>query len=672
MTVPMDAIDAYFPYGQYRPQQKEMLEFAATVAREGGIAMIDAPTGSGKSSVIASLLAERGNRKVLVAVRTKSQLETFLREAALIRKKQPGLKVSYLMGKGGMCPLPGGGDVYRRCEGVKTYSSSLMRDRAEKGSLIPAKDPFIRQQIRRMDREHPLICPHFIHSRMFITAENGQIRMVPSSPLRSRSDRIIDDMVPPKELGAFSAELCPYELMLQAARNADLIILNYHHVFDRAIREQLYLSLGIEPQDALLLIDEAHNCGEVVQSIESVSLGERDVEQVSRELLTLRRRNKSADAVAGILPRITDFITGLKNSAEPEDWFDPAIFDRMVVKGSLYSRMDEIVDDLFSLTDVIREKNIRAGEYHETATERLTTFLFRLNGAVTDPAFLTVYRRQEEGIMLEVRSIDPGPALQEICSSHAGTLLISGTLSPVESFSRYFFGDLTVETLALTGTFNKENRLLLAAEDITTAYSMRQNRANTALITDYILSFASVPGNCAIYFPSYQILEQYAALCAQKIRAKQVYIEPRVAADAGAALSEFLALPEQNKAGVLFAVCGGKWSEGLDYRGKMLSGAMVIGLPLAPFNRVRRMVNEYFIRKFPGDGEFLSYTLPAINRALQALGRVLRTPDDRGILVLGERRFTEKRVKDALPAWMQQEMVVCNAERFKSEVLRWG
>jgi DNA excision repair protein ERCC-2 len=667
----MNSFDAYFPYGQYRPQQQEMLSFAAAVARDGGIGMIDAPTGSGKSSVIASLLAERQNRKVLVAVRTKSQLETFLREAALIRKKQPGLRVSYLMGKRGMCPLPGGGDVYRRCEGVRTYSSSLMRDRAEKGSLIPAKDPFIRQQIRRMDLEHPLICPYFIHSRMFATAENGQLRMVPSPPLRSKSDRVVDGSVSPKELGLFSAELCPYELMLLAARNADLIILNYHHIFNRAIQEQLYLSLGIEPQDALLLIDEAHNCGETIQSIESVSFGERDVEQVSRELLTLRRRSRSADAVAGILPRITDFIAGLKNSAEPEDWFDPAIFNRIIVKGSLYNSMDEIVDDLFGLTDIIREKNTRAGEYHETATERLTTFLFRLNGAVTDPAFLTVYRRNDEGIALEVRSIDPGPALQEICSSHAGTLLISGTLSPVENFSRYFFGDLRVATLTLTGTFPKENRLLLAAEDITTAYSMRQDRRNTARIADYILSFATVPGNCAIYFPSYQILEQYAAFCAEKIRTKKVFIEPRVAADAGAALSEFLSLPEQNKAGVLLAVCGGKWSEGLDYRGEMLSGSMVIGLPLAPFNRVRKMVIEYFSRKFPGDGEFLSYTLPAINRALQALGRVLRTPDDRGILVLGERRFLEKRVRDALPAWMQEEMVVCNTEKFQKEVLLW-
>jgi DNA excision repair protein ERCC-2 len=667
----MDSFRAYFPYDQYRPQQEEMLAFAETCAQKGGIAMIDAPTGSGKSSVIASLLASRGSRKVLVAVRTKSQLTTFIREAALIRKKRPDLRVAYLMGKGGMCPLPGAGDVYRRCEGVKTLSASLMRDRAEKGALDPAKDLFIRQQIRRLDRDHPVICPHFIRSRMFVPGENGQLRMVPSIPLRKSADRVIEELVPPRDLGGISADLCPYELMIHAARSADLIVLNYHHIFDSAIREQLYLSLGIEPQDALLLIDEAHNCGEVIQSIGSVSLDERDIEQVSRELLALRRRSKSADAVAGILPRITAFITGLRNSPEPEDWFDPAIFDRMVVRGSLYNRMDEIVDDLFGLTDVIREKNIKSGEYHETATERLTTFLFRLNSAATDPAFLTVYRRQEDGIALEVRSIDPAQNLQEICSAHACALLISGTLSPVESYARYYFGDLPVATLTLTATFPKENRFVLAASDITTAYSMRQNRNNTALIADYIISFAAVPGNCAVYFPSYQILEQYATLCQDRIRTKQVFVEPRVAADAGAALTEFLALPGRGEAGILFAVCGGKWSEGLDYRGEMLSGALVVGLPLAPFNRVRRMVIEYFTRKFPEDGEFLSYTLPAINRALQALGRVLRTPEDRGVLVLGERRFLEIRVLRALPEWIREELVVCDAARFKEEIVAW-
>jgi DNA excision repair protein ERCC-2 len=103
----------------------------------------------------------------------------------------------------------------------------------------------------------------------------------------------------------------------------------------------------------------------------------------------------------------------------------------------------------------------------------------------------------------------------------------------------------------------------------------------------------------------------------------------------------------------------------------MLNGSMVVGLPLAPFNRVRRMMIDYFQHKFGAEGEFLCYTLPAINRSLQALGRVLRTPMDKGVLVLAEKRFLENRVKGALPGWIQEEMIACDAAGFREVVAGW-
>lgn len=120
----MSTIDDWFPYPHYRPHQETMLNAAAGTARNGGILMIDAPTGSGKSSVVSALLAEAHGKTILIAVRTISQLNTFIRELDLIRQKKPNLKFSYLIGKRSMCPLGGMGDVYRRCEGVKTFTSA--------------------------------------------------------------------------------------------------------------------------------------------------------------------------------------------------------------------------------------------------------------------------------------------------------------------------------------------------------------------------------------------------------------------------------------------------------------------------------------------------------------------------------------------------------------------
>ncbi|NYT05286.1 MAG: ATP-dependent DNA helicase [Methanomicrobiales archaeon] len=666
----MDPLDAWFPYGTYRPGQQRMLEFAAESVRNRATALIDAPTGSGKSSVVAAMLAEANGRKVIVAVRTVSQLATFIRELDLIRRKRGSLSCAFLVGKRTMCPMAGEGDAYRVCEGLKAFSTTLMRERAQKGALVPGQDPFIRQQIRRSSGGAGLICPYFIRSRAFSDAGDG-LRMIPSATLRSRAAQASTRAVMPEQLGEIAGDLCPYEIMLQAAREADVVVLNFHHIFDEGIREQLYQSLDIDPGSSLLLVDEAHNCGDTVQSIQSVVLEEHTLEQASHELSAMRNRVRGADAILALIPNLFRFMDSLRRSSKTEDWFDPAIFSRMILGGTLYASMHAIVEDLERIDEAVREKNLKAGDFKETAAERLCSFFSRMHDAALNPAFLTLYRRDDEAVALEVRNIDPGPAMAAVAAEHAACVLISGTLSPVESYRRLYFGAADVATLSLPNAFPKENRRLLCATDITSAYRMRGDPDHSARVSEYIAQFSRVPGNLAVYFPSYEMLNSFTADLPPVLNGKEVICEPASAAEAQEALRSFLALPGRGRSGILFGVCGGKWSEGLDYRGEMLAGAMVFGLPLAPYNDVRRMIINYFKRKFGQEGEFIAYTLPAINRALQALGRVLRTPEDRGLLVIGESRFCEGGVRRGLPPWMESEMVRCTIETFPDEVAAW-
>jgi len=663
----------FFPYQTYRKNQKEMLEEVEKTAEQNGILLIDAPTGSGKSSVIASLLAKANGRKILVAVRTISQLQIFIRELDLIRqKKQPTLKFVYLIGKGNMCPLGGYGDVYRRCEGVKAFTSALMQQRADRGSFDPATDKQILEQIRKQDREHPLICPYFVNSRVFVQSEEGGRRMIPSPELRRKSDIAQKQIVRPSELLNFAGKVCPYDLMLSAAKGADVIICNYYHLFNDDIREQLYVNLQCEEHNVMLLLDEAHNLGDVIQTIQSIRIRDTDIEAAANEIASLRDKVRGSEAIRHILPRIAEFIDGLQRSNEAEDWFDPQIFNRFIIKGSLYEKPEAMLEDIISIKEAMRERGIERGDYRESAIEKLCEFLIRLYRSSTDPAFLTVYTKDAETITLEVRNIDPADRLQELVSKHAATVLISGTLSPVDSYRKYYFGSMPVKTLSLANSFPKENRMVLGTRDITTAFSKRQNAENTQAIVAYILAFAKLPGNIAVYFPSYQLQSRFAEACVSRIRNKQVFIEPRESDEANEALKEFISLPGKHKSGILFAVCGGKWSEGLDYRGDQLTAALVIGLPLAPFTPVRRMVNSYYRRKFGAEGEFIAYTLPAINKSMQALGRVLRTENDRGVLILGDQRFLEGEIFGGLSPWMQDELMECDVDTVKSKLEKWG
>jgi DNA excision repair protein ERCC-2 len=666
----MRSFASWFPYDEFRPFQQEMLESAAKCVRDGGILMIDAPTGSGKSSVVAALLSEARGRKIIIAVRTISQLNTFIRELDLIRKKNKGLSFSYLIGKGSMCPLSREQNPYRLCEGVKHYTTALMRDRAGKGSLVPSKDPVIKDQIAHMAPERPLICPYYVSSRVFVNTPEG-LTMAPSATLKARAEQASRKGMAPDRLWEFAGRLCPYELMIQAARQSDVLILNFHHLFDEEIRQQIYQSIGIEANDAILLIDEAHNAGDTIQSVRSVVLEERFLEQVRLELGGHRNRIAGVSEILPLIPRIEAFAGSLKRSWKGEDWFDPALFIRHVLSHSIYHDCEELIEDLLTISESIRDHNIRRGDFAETAAERLLNFFYRVNLAVTDGAYLSLYRRTGEEVDLEVRNIDPAPALQQLAGEHAASVFISGTLSPVESYRRYYFEDRDVATLSLPNAFPPENRLVLFASDITSAYRKRGDPANNSRIREYIESFAALRGNIAVYFPSYEMLSTFSESLPPDLHGKEVFIEPGNAAAASIALQQFLSLPGRGRSGILMGVCGGKWSEGLDYRGDLLSGAMVIGLPLAPFSPVRRMTIDYFIKKFGEEGEFISYTLPALNRALQALGRVLRTPQDKGVLVLGEARYLSPGIKNRLPAWLCEEGIPCTINEFRDQVATW-
>lgn len=666
----MDRLAEWFPYPSYRPGQREMLERVSMTARRGGILMIDAPTGYGKSSAVSALLAEAEGRKVIVAVRTVSQLSTFLRELSLIRRKKPDLRFSYLLGKANCCLIPGAGDVYRRCEALKALSLSLMKARAEAGSTVPLRDPVIREQMRRFSEDQPVICPWFIGSRIFMEGEEG-VRAVASSLLRTLAERMATETIPPDQLPGLCRDVCPYEVLVLAAKSADALVVNFNHLLDDEIRTQIYASLGIEPEDVLLLIDEAHNCGDAVQAVQSVALEGPWLEQVLQELSRMRRSRKGAEGLHSVASNTGDFMRALLRSTEAEDWFDPAIFERTVLRETLYSSLQEVAEELRTAAEVLRRESVDAGDYRITGLERFAAFVEGVCRASEDPSFLTVYRKEGEEISLEVQNIDPGARLSEIAGGHGCCVMISGTFSPVEGFRRYYFGDGIAETLALPNVFPPGHRLVLCASDVTTAFSMRQNRENVARIREYLSAFSSIPGNLAVYFPSYQMLEQFSAEATPEGSAHRVFVEPREPSQAAGLLKEFLALPSRGEEGIIMAVCGGKWSEGLDYRGELLSGAMVVGLPLSPFNRVRKMVNGYFRSKFGEEGEFLSYTVPAINRALQAIGRVIRTPEDRGILVLADRRFLEKRIRMALPSWVAEEMIVCTSRTIREEMERW-
>jgi len=704
-----DDIDRWFPYPEYRPNQREMLEKAAEVARIGGhsVLMVDAPTGSGKTSILSALLASRGDNRIVVAVRTVSQVSIYLDEIQKIRKntnKRP--KIAYLVGKDKTCLLRDELDsVYRGCDILKIMTRQLLESKMREYMLAsgkgndavydPSKDDALLDSLIDERGGERSCCPHYLQAKEAYYFD-GEIKFRSSRKALQTVRDLKDTIIYPDELAGHCSGLCPYEVMGLSGEDADVVTLNYNHVFDDEYRNAMYKWLGLEPDKTILLIDEAHNLGDAVRAVISDKLTQFSIKKAINEVETSRRLAKKSGlsqslAVADqILPRILTFMEKMAEKGQSsEEWFDPHMFADFVFGESLVREDDRMAGELMNLADVIERQKAKESESPEIHLQKVGEFLFMLNFAKSDEAYIplkyTDERKVGENIYhsttLEIRNIDPSLHIISVMDEHHASIMISGTLSPPQAYELYYFGNNGRATiLTLPNQFPPENRLILAARKATTQSSLRNEPDNVAEIQQHLDSFITgVPGNVVVYFTSYGMLDGYLDFCTESATSagKRIYQEPRESRHVPAILSQFFqaGLKKATKPGVLLAVAGGKMSEGIDYRGESLKGSIMVGLPLTAYTEVQKSVNDYYKNKYGNkNGLFIAYTLPAMNKALQALGRVHRAADEEGVLVLCDSRFANRGgigVQEYLPEWMDKEMKVCSGGEMGQLIGEW-
>ncbi|MCK4651495.1 MAG: ATP-dependent DNA helicase, partial [Methanosarcinales archaeon] len=341
----------------------------------------------------------------------------------------------------------------------------------------------------------------------------------------------------------------------------------------------------------------------------------------------------------------------------------------------------QTVSDLLKLAQNIRNRKQKSSESADVFLGPIADFLFMVPLAKDDSSYLPVKSMSEDRwLTLEIRSLDPSPIISGIADTVHATVMISGTLSPSDAYELYYFGkNGRAEILTIPNQFPKEKRLVLGAKNATTQSAYRNDAENRREIEFHISALIrGVAGNVAIYFTSYFMMDQYLEYCESMAdeSGKILYTEPRESKHVPDLLKRFFESGRSMEKGVLLAVCGGKMSEGIDYYGEALKGAIVVGLPLAAFSEVQKLVNTYYQRKYGKEqGMFIAYTLPAINKALQAIGRVHRSADETGVLVLCDARFSQEKrlgVRQHLPQWIRDEMIVCDGAWSRELVEGWS
>jgi len=245
--------------------------------------------------------------------------------------------------------------------------------------------------------------------------------------------------------------------------------------------------------------------------------------------------------------------------------------------------------------------------------------------------------------------LNPSLLLRKALARGKAAIFFSATLTPMDYYRTLLGGDPEDPVLQLASPFPSENLAVLIQDRIQTHF---KGRAES--LGDVVEAVGTLvngrPGNYLVYFPSYQYLND--ALQAFQIRHQSVPVLVQRSGMTEPERDAFLATfsVEHGETLVGFAVLGGIFGEGIDLVGERLIGAVIVGVGLPQLCVERNLIRDYFQNKNAAGFEY-AYTFPGMNRVLQAVGRVIRSDTDRGVVLLIDARFNETRYRRLFPAW---------------------
>ena len=461
---------------------------------------------------------------------------------------------------------------------------------------------------------------------------------------------------------ARTAGVCPYELSLELSGYCELIVCDYNYVFSPTARLRRYFGDDAPAGRYVFLVDEAHNLPDRVRDMYSGGLSSSEIRGIQDSFARCERETRekylfpeedvpshgeeltaaSMDDLVGELSRMAGLcaetaVTGADG----------------IRRGAALDRSSPV--GLVSAADALSRRCarwLRNNPAHPMA-ETADALLHTLRGFLTasdyyDRGYVTYVETAGEEVAVQLICLDPAPILRPLLHRAAARVLFSATLTPTEYFADILGGGEDSVQAVFESPFPPENLCVCVADRLSTRYGDRDKTCRA--VVSYIAAAVSArAGNYLVYLPSYDYLDKVSGLFRKRYPKVDVAVQTRHMS--GAEREAFIASfrPDNPRMHIGFCVLGGSFSEGVDLPGKCLIGAVIVGVGMPGLSSLRNIMREYYDETREGEGYAYAYTYPGMNRVLQAAGRVIRSPEDRGAVVLLDDRYTEERYRRLFP-----------------------
>jgi len=616
---------SFFPFPSVREGQREFMADVKHAVEAGGILVAHAPTGIGKTvaALVPALQYAIENEKTVFFLTSKRSQHKIAIDTLRLIKERNGLNLTAvdITSKQSMCP---------RAVSIYREFYSLFNE-------------FCRNEQRNKR------CWYYMNHDADALA------------------RIRSEIMHVEELCEWckTRQVCPYKAALEVGKSADVIVCDYNHLFSRDIASKMLEKIEKNLDELIVIVDEAHNLPDRIRNNLSSELRLKTISETARGIRNIDRElyNNLLQMEMILKKLVTNAAKAKRAEITVDRDFLIGELEKMLRRRIEVLSYKEFINAIRSRAEAIHASTSRSmpmsmstGGESETRKERdilqsnLASISDFLDAWTTEEKCLRILSINDNPT-LSLKLLDPSVLSEPVFRRAHASIMMSGTLYPVEMYADVL-GATRVNGREIIlreykSPFPRENRLIAVTRGLTTKYTKR-GEAMYRRIGEKIEAIAeNVRGGMAVFFPSYALLKAILAYLSPQIR-RRVMVERREMGK-----MERNRLYEQlrdEESGILFAVQGGSFSEGMDYESNTLKAIIVVGLPLSPPTLEVKATQGYYTGKYGADkGRLYGYLYPAITKVLQAAGRGIRSEHDRCIIVLMDYRFAQFPYKRCLP-----------------------
>lgn len=426
-------------------------------------------------------------------------------------------------------------------------------------------------------------------------------------------------------------QVCPFELSLDLAIYADVVICDYNYVFDPTVALKRFL----DQKDFVILVDEAHNLVERAREMYSESVSKNQLLSVKRSM------TKQYPTVAKSLGKLNDYMVSIR-----KDYID--------LTGSMISK-EEPTKLYRLLRTFINEcdKKLQKGAMHKLPQDLLELYFRAYNFnkiyEFFDERYITYADQAEGDLIMKLFCMDPSYLIRTMISTCKSVVFFSATLMPIDYY-KYMLGGEGERAIALPSPFDAAKALKLIATDVSTRYQHREGSYKK--ICEYIIKVSlGKVGNYMVFFPSYKYMKDVYTYFIEHFEDYDICMQDTSMDEEAreAFLAQFELNPTKTKIG--FCVLGGIFSEGIDLTEDRLIGVIVVSVGLPQIGLEKDLIKYHFEER-EKEGYHYAYTYPGMNKVLQAVGRLIRTEKDKGVILLIDDRFNSPLYSSLMPPEM--------------------